>query len=351
MVFVMMALATAVTVFWVLQLTRVSQDDWIAAAYAQVIDNRLEIEKIEERAAEKEAQLAQYHGVLHTIMKLVLDENPEKQIVKLKKNSDALQNGDLRSLNILMIPGYVLLRKVDSIGHGMIHKNILSNFTELYGRKYAPNKTKQLLAKLVSYPIIGLAAVLWLGAILLVIYGLTVGLLLSLLLVLVLGVLVYAMYDETGDQVKKRRKEIARQFPNVVSKLALLVTSGMIMDRAWEETAASQNGVLYREMRYTSMELANLVGASSAYTNFINRCNTKETTKLASAIIQSQSKGNAEIGVLLRGMSHEAWLERRHMAKRDSEVANSKLSIPSMMMFVAILIMIMVPVAMSFSNL
>ena len=88
---------------------------------------------------------------------------------------------------------------------------------------------------------------------------------------------------------------------------------------------------------------------ATAYTNFINRCNTKETTKLASAIIQNLSKGNAEIGVLLKGMAHEAWQERRHTAKRDSEKANSKLMIPTMMLFIAILVMIMVPVAMNFS--
>lgn len=103
----------------------------------------------------------------------------------------------------------------------------------------------------------------------------------------------------------------AAQFPNVVSKLALLVTSGMIMDRAWRETAQSQDLELYQEMRITAEELSNLVDPTTAYTNFINRCNTKETTKLASAIIQSQSKGNAEIGALLKGMAHDAWQERR----------------------------------------
>ena len=67
--------------------------------------------------------------------------------------------------------------------------------------------------------------------------------------------------------------------------------------------------------------------------------------------IQNQSKGNAEIGVLLRGMAHDAWQERRHSAKRDSEAANAKLMIPTMLLFIAILVMIMVPVALNFSNL
>lgn len=164
-------------------------------------------------------------------------------------------------------------------------------------------------------------------------------------------VLVYAMYDEANDQAAKRRAAISRQFPNTVSKLALLVTSGMIMDRAWRETAYSQDLELYQEMRRTAEELDNLVKPEVAYEGFINRCNTKETAKLASAIIQNLSKGNAEIGRLLQEMAREAWQERRHMAKRDSENANSKLMIPTMLLFVAILVMLMVPVAMNFSAL
>ena len=57
------------------------------------------------------------------------------------------------------------------------------------------------------------------------------------------------------------------------------------------------------------------------------------------------------MGQLLKSMAHEAWQERRHTAKQDSEAANSKLMIPTMLLFLAILVMIMVPVAMSFSAL
>jgi tight adherence protein C len=93
------------------------------------------------------------------------------------------------------------------------------------------------------------------------------------------------------------------------------------------------------------------VPPDAAYGNFITRCSTKETAKLASAILQNLSKGNAEIGKLLQSMAKEAWLERRHTAKRDSEKANSKLMIPTMLLFLAILVMLMVPVAMNFSGL
>lgn len=349
MLIVVMALATALAVIWLVLFSRANQEDWITAAYNRVLDNRMEIERLRRQDLEKAEALEKYHGILKKAMKILSSGGSEKKIRKLEAESERLQNGDLRSINLFDLPGYVLQRGYTAIGKGGIYKDLLRKCTELYGRKYAVNKARQMLARLLSYPVIGVAASLALGAL---VYGggnRNGGIAIIFVGTLLVLILSYAIYDEVGDRLNKRREAISRQFPNVVSKLALLVTSGMIMERAWREAAESQNLELYMEMRKTADELNNLVEPSVAYTNFINRCNTKETTKLASAIIQNQSKGNAEIGLLLKGMAHEAWQERRHTAKRDSEKANSKLMIPTMMLFIAILVMIMAPLATNFA--
>lgn len=349
MVLIILIVATVLLVVWVVFLFGAVQDDWVIAAYNRVLDNRLMIEKLRHHDLEKAEKLATYQGVSRKIMGLFLSGNSEKKIKKLEKENADLQRGNLRSVSFLDLPGYVLQRKFEAINRGSVHKELLTKCMELYGKKNAVNKTRQLLARLLSYPLIGVAPSLVLGTLIFSSGNRTGGVGVIFGGTLLVLILVYALYDEVGDRLNKRRAAISRQFPNVVSKLALLVTSGMIMDRAWRETAESQNTELYLEMRKTADELSNLVDPTTAYTNFINRCNTKETTKLASAIIQNQSKGNAEIGALLKGMAHEAWQERRHMAKRDSEKANSKLMIPTMLLFVAILVMIMVPVATNFS--
>lgn len=343
--------ATLLTAVWLVLLGMVRQEDWVAAAYNAVLDNRLAIDRLRRKDAENQERLRQYHDPAAGIMKLFLGCSSEKKIAKLQRANEQLQRGELKSLSVFPMPGYVLLRKFDSIGRGNVHKKVFAICQELYGKKHAENKTNQLIAKLLSYPMIGLVVPLALGPIAIAIGNTLAGVgILGIGTVLVL-VLAYAMYDEVNDQAAKRRAAISRQFPNTVSKLALLVTSGMIMDRAWRETAYSQDLELYREMQRTAEELDNLVKPEAAYGGFINRCNTKETAKLASAIIQNMSKGNAEIGRLLQEMAKEAWLERRHMAKRDSEKANSRLMIPTMLLFLAILVMLMVPVAINFSSL
>ncbi len=351
MLMVVVGLATILLVVWLLLLSMVSNDDWIAAARNKVLDNRQQIDRLRMKDAVNAESLRQYHGIAAKVMSLFLGGTSEKEIAKIEKQNDELQKGRLRSVSIFPMPGYVLQRRIANISNGSLYRSVMEKSIELYGKKYAADKTKQLVAQILSYPIIGLFFTLALGAILVGTGNQLPGLGVMLGGSLLVTVLVYALYDELSDTLNKRRAAISRQFPNVVSKLALLVTSGMIMDRAWRETAESQEAELFIEMRKTSDELANLVEPSVAYMNFIDRCNTKETTKLASAIIQSLSKGNAEIGTLLKGMAHEAWQERRHTAKRDSEAANSKLMIPTMLLFLAILVIIMVPVVINFSNL
>jgi len=347
---IFLIIATLLTIAWLIFLARVNREDWVQAAYVKIFDSLAAIDKLRLKSVQVEERLLAYSGTVLIVMRFVSGGDLSKKIHKIERIIEDLRNGDFKSVNVFAMPGYVLQREIEAVGKGNIHKTILSKSFELYGKKHASNKTKHLLAQLLSYPLIGVACTLMLGVIFLSIDNTSVGVGIIGIGTLLVLVLVYAMYDELSDLVRKRRCAIIRQFPNVVSKLALLVTSGMIMDRAWKETAYSQETELYQEMRKTSKELDNLVSPESAYSNFINRCNTKESAKLASAIMQNLSKGNAEIGKLLKDIAREAWQERRHTAKRDAEKANSKLMIPTMMLFLAILVMLMVPVAMNFSG-
>ena len=349
MLIVIMVFSTALLAAWLILLGRVIGEDWISAAYCKVFDNIAAVNKLRVKDKAKREKQQRFCGIVAVGMRL-LYSSPEKEIRKRELASQRLQKGNLKGLSILSMPGYVLQREFEAIGKGGVHKSIMTKSYELYGKKHAANKTKQLLARLLSYPIIGVAVTLALGALLIGAGSATAGMAILGIGTILILVMVYAMYDEMSDNVKKRRIAISKQFPGVVSKLALLVTSGMIMDRAWKETANSQESELYQEMRKTAEELDNLVSPEVAYSNFINRCNTKETSKLASAIMQNLSKGNSEIGRLLKNMAHEAWQERRRVAKRDAEKANSKLMIPTMLLFIAILVMLMVPVAMNFTG-
>lgn len=361
MFILVLILATLSLISWLLLLGRFSQNDLINAAYCRVFYNYSRIDELDMRLKKRLNRFEMFQNTvkpcktltkLTKLMKLyeLYINNSTNRINKIKKEIEALLRGNLGCVNLFAMPGYVMLSNFEIFVKNQLHVEIIKRCNELYGKKHSVQKAKHLMAQLLSYTLLGISISLLIGALMLVLGNSVVGVLIPIVCLALTLVLVYAIYDELNEKVLKRRVEICKQFPNVVSKLALLVTSGMIMDRAWKLTANSSEDVLYREMRLVSDEIDNLVNPETAYNNFITRCNTKETAKLAGAIMQNLSKGNAHIGKLLQEMAREAWLERRHKAKRDAEKANSKLMIPTMMLFLAILIMLMVPIVMSFSS-
>lgn len=335
-------LASAVAAVWLVFLMMVNKEDWREAAYNKVLQNLDAIDQLKLKETKNKKILSGYSGITLQIMKLFYDTDFSKKIRKKEKENADLQKGKLSKVNIFTMPGYSIQRGFH-FNQSSIFLKAVQEFSEFNGKKYAIYRAKGLFADMISYLLLG-SIICLIGAIFLVSFmGVQKGILNSAIVFVVVLLLAYTQYDQLKDKLKKRRNAISRQFPHVVSKLALLVTSGMIMSKAWEETANSQTGELYLEMQKTAEELNNLVAPEMAYTNFINRCNTKETAKLASAIIQNLSKGNAEIGKLLKAMAAEAWEERQHTAKKDGENAKSLLMIPTMLLFISIMIMIMLP--------
>ena len=344
--FVTMMLSSGLILFWFVLLFMSGHEDGVAAAYDKLFCNTTKIEELQLKDFKKAAALAQYEGVSRMFMQIMNGGTNQKEIRKLEKMNKSLREGDIGKAGIFTLPGHVLRRSVAFIGKGRLYKSLQLRHIELYGKKNAEYKTNGVLAAMCSYIIFGSGLMLALGSLL---SALEIEMIGPVVLVMGTGMAImmgYSLYDEPRPKTIRRRETIAREFPNVVSKLALLVCSGMIMDRAWNETANSNEGELYMEMRKTADELNQNIAPEAAYSNFIVRCNTKETSKLASAILQNLSKGNSEIGNLLRELAREAWQERRHTAKRDAEKANSKLMIPTMLLFVSILIMIAVPIVM-----
>lgn len=169
-------------------------------------------------------------------------------------------------------------------------------------------------------------------------------------LVLVVCVLIgYLPYDEVNQTVKKRSEEIERDFPQLVSQMTLLIVAGLEINKAWRISSVGGQGTLYEEMCRVNLDLDNNVPPVEAYSGFITRCNNKYATKLATAIMQNLTKGNAEIAQLFRQLNDESWSEYRHSARRMSESVQSKLFIPTMLMFAGILVLIILPIMSGFS--
>ncbi|MBS6194846.1 MAG: type II secretion system F family protein [Clostridiales bacterium] len=165
--------------------------------------------------------------------------------------------------------------------------------------------------------------------------------------VLLAGLLMWYVEELMNDKLQERREELLADLPQMLSKMTLLVNSGMVIRDAWKKIAYGSDRVLNREMQLAVEEINNGVSELDAYRNFAERCAIKEIRRFSSTMIQNMQKGNAEIAYFLKEMADDMWEEKKHLVKRKGEAANSKLLIPTALIFVGILILVMVPAFMN----
>lgn len=162
-----------------------------------------------------------------------------------------------------------------------------------------------------------------------------------------LGVLGYILAaGRVSDVINIREDAMMREFPNVVSNLALLINSGMDTFSAWENIAQNGEGIIYEEMRKTIADMKTQgTSEMQAYINFGTRCAIPRITKFISMMVQNIKKGSDDLISFLMYESSSCWSEKKNRAKIQGEKAGSKLMIPIFMIMVGILILIMGPMA------
>ncbi len=270
----------------------------------------------------------------------------KKQVEKQKK---IIEKKKISLFDMIPIAGYriVQLFKMD-IQTPMI-KKLFGKCIQFKEKKQAMNYSVFLIASLFGNLLFGAM----LG---LIVLGLAVdsgmgarGGILAFAVFFIFAVLGYLPYDSVNATIAKRVVEIGDDFPQVVSKITLLTVAGMEVSHAWKLTSESGRGTLYQEMERVNLDLENNVPIVEAYSRFLRRCNNSYTTKLATAIIQNVSKGNSEIVSLFKNLNSESWLEHKHNARRKGEKIQGKLAFPTMLLFIGIIIMIVVPAMSGFN--
>lgn len=213
----------------------------------------------------------------------------------------------------------------------------IREIAEIKGKKYAEYYYYMLLGAKTTYTYTIVIVVMLLSAMSnnkgLLFMGLIVG-----------GLLILYLDLALFDKLTARRQEILLDLPQVLSKLTLLVDSGMVLRDAWKRVSITGERVLYQEMQNTNLEMENGVAEIDAYRNFAERCNVKEIRKFTSLIIQNLNKGNEELAYFMKDLSDEMWEVKKSQVKQKGEKANTQLLLPMMLILIGILIMVMVPV-------
>lgn len=142
------------------------------------------------------------------------------------------------------------------------------------------------------------------------------------------------------EAVEKRRDDCMLEFPNMVSKLSLLISSGMVLREAWYLIAKSKEGPLYELMTKACECMDNGDSDAAAIHKFGVLSDSIEIKKFTSAMIQGLQKGNSELVEFLTSQASELWAHKRQLALQQGEIAAGKLVIPLGLTFAGIILII-----------
>ena len=161
-------------------------------------------------------------------------------------------------------------------------------------------------------------------------------------LLLLAGLCLYFDYwlDNT---VKRRHREILSQYPAMLTEMSLMVNVGITASEAFERVAVSSDGLLFREMRRVSSSVQNGMPVDEALDTLSLRAPLREMKKFVSLYKQNLVKGGPDFPRTLNEMAENAWTDRKNSARTQGELAEQKLLMPTLFMFVGILLMIIVP--------
>ncbi len=184
-------------------------------------------------------------------------------------------------------------------------------------------------------------------------------------IVIILGVcLIIGIWFGTDKDLTSKYEERNRQmiieYAEFVSKLQILLSSGSTIRKAMEKIAEDykrnrQKGgeykYVYEELLLCIRKLRDGVDEAGCYEFFGNRCGIVCYKKLTSLLIQNLRKGTEGI---LEAMDNEvrmAFEERKAVARRMGEEAQTKMIFPMMLMLSVVMLIIMIPAYLSFGGL
>lgn len=157
---------------------------------------------------------------------------------------------------------------------------------------------------------------------------------------------------------KKRIQEMMLEYPDVVSKLAILLSAGMTLQGAWKKIAllyekrrknsTFPKKTVYEEMLVACHEMESGMGEERVYVRFGERCKEAGYRKLANILSQNLRKGTKDIVKLLEQEAEQSFEKRKQEAKRYGEEAGTKLLFPMMLMLGMIMVILIVPAIISF---
>lgn len=142
------------------------------------------------------------------------------------------------------------------------------------------------------------------------------------------------------EKLAARQGECTSELPEIVSTMALLINSGMVLKEVWEIVAYSKDSEIYLLMQEACADMRNGSSEIEAIQKFGIMTNSPETKKFTSSLIQGMEKGSKELSEFLAAQSTEMWDLKKQIMLQKGEKAASKLLVPILFIFGGVLVIV-----------
>lgn len=359
---ILMVFVTVTAILFLIETGKASKTAVAEIVLSKAWSNQFARQTLEEKKEKFLEENGKYHTVSEKKAARKIKEW-DKQIGAYQKNEEQYMAGKRFSLlDLIPLPGYQFLADLKLDGDSDLLRKLTSScehtgYVELERNQETGDKKNSaiyayyLLASLIAYTYVGVMLACFIGVVTIAAGNEMAGVVLPMA-VCFAGCALYGYipYDNLQSTAAKRQEEIDLGFPNAISKIALLAAAGMGIVKAIEETAGSDDSLMCRELRLALKEMNQGATVQGAFLRLQCRCNNKYLDKMVTIITKSYVSGNTNLGSDLKGINDECWLDKKHNARRMGEKIQNKLFVPTMLMFVGILVVIVVP-AMSGFNL
>lgn len=179
------------------------------------------------------------------------------------------------------------------------------------------------------------------------------GVTLLIVFLLACGIIYKAMEKDIQKEIGKRDMQMMMDYPQIVSKLTLLIGAGMTVQAAFSKLALDyekrkgQMRYAYEEMLIAVRQIEGGMSETDAYIRFGSRCHIQKFVKLGALLAQNIKKGSNGLLEILETEERDAFEDRKSLARRLGEEAGTKLLAPMGLMLLIVIVIVVFPAFMS----
>lgn len=176
--------------------------------------------------------------------------------------------------------------------------------------------------------------------------------------VIIVVLVLMAREENKKEELKKRKKAMELEYSEVVSKMAILLGSGMSIKQAWSRISAryldkrnknqTEEIPIYEEILITEREIEDGKSERIAYQNFGERVDLSCYHRLSRILVSCLERGSRQICETLEKESEDAFESRKLLAKKLGEEASTKMLAPLMLMMMIVIAIVIVPALLNF---